>query len=243
MTPLFINDVTKDFGERFRAARLMLIKDDKGNGDQAAAKAWLTYRALEGHMKFNEWLNWVAIIQPVVEHRGFALRWQMSQTMAEAYFCFIDGKTDRAVETTAAAIALWKDTEIATAWPAQIVNYLRAQCMMIYREFLLGQKDTEIRLMIDGAFQQWRNHIATIDFWKHPLRLSEMHDDRIVLQMLVYIGRGVGAWERELPRMEWANEDNIIPTGPTRLGKVADPFYAIIKGMESLNPERAIWHP
>ncbi len=243
MNPDFINDTTQDFAERFRAARIMLVTDDHGKGNQAAAKCWLTYRALEGHMKFNEWLNWVSSVQPAVEHRGYSLRWQMSQTMAEAYFCFIDGKTERAAEMTAAAIALWHDTESARSWPAQIVNYLRAECMMIYRDYLLGQRDADIRPMIDVAFQQWREHIGMIDFWKHPLRLSEMHDDRIVLQMMIYIGRGVGAWERELPRMEWANEDTIIPTGPTRLGKVADPFYAIIKGMESINPKRAIWHP
>lgn len=234
----FIQDHNNPFDERFRIARLTLVSPERGDSDRAIAKCWLTYRALEGHMPFEEWDAWVRVVDAPVKGDGKALRWQMSQTVAEAYYLFILGRHDEGVKRIGDALELWRTTEIAQKWPSQITNFLRASFLNIYVDFLKG---VDVEKAIDDTINEWRKHVANHDYKKFPYRFAEAHDDRIVLAMLMFICGATGLCK--MPITEWCNPALTLPGGPTRLGGVADPFYRIVRSLESLNPSKALWQP
>ncbi len=167
---------------------------DPRSEDRVAAKCWLTYRVLDGVVPVEEWEDIKAVNIHYQNADGLEVRWRMSQAIAEIYLYGLRDigdiykGTGVAIGMCRAAYLISFDQNCLHKWPACILNYLRAMCVLA-----LTSSEDQRSAIVSNAIRAWQSTMASMDWTKHPMRFVELRDDLSALWQLIAIGRQCGA--------------------------------------------------
>lgn len=185
--------------DKWRAAWSLLDEDKSPSvlpEHRAHAKCWLTYRAIEGHIKHDEFEKRVLSVPDLPTNHPLVARWRTSQSAAEFfYYTLRDDKNGMWRASTYARFPEWWQKD----HPPAVLNYLRVQCVLVYSEYLEGNHEAA-NLMIQTALNVWRTVMYSLDWQKHPLRFMDGKGDMMALHALMCIGARIGmvpAWMQE----------------------------------------------
>jgi hypothetical protein len=202
---LLLPSTQASMDDKWRAA-WSLLDEDKSPAvlpeHRAHAKCWLTYRAIEGHIKHEEFVNRVFATPQFPLHLPLAPRWATSQKAAEFYYFTLHGDDPRSLES----ISFTRFPEFWQAsHPPAVLNYLRVQCVLVYAEYLAGNHDAA-KLMIQTALNVWKGVMAALDWRKHPTRFLDAQGDMKPLHAMMCIAARIGT----VPEWMQKNEKALI---------------------------------
>ena len=176
---------------QFKIAWKVLEEDCFSNNEKANAKCWLTYRAIDGDITYDDWKKHIQGQSSIQEASSpIECRWKSSQITAEVYLHLLNGQKE---ETAQAIIDLDRLTQCqgADLWPPSVLNWLRAKVIYVYGRFL---DDLPYQEEANATINQWRRLAHSYDFCKWNLRVDEMLNDIRALNILTTIlipARGV----------------------------------------------------
>ncbi len=175
----------------------------------AHAKCWLTYRAFDGEITFDDWKKH---IQPIKVPNGSVQeneRWAVSISTATFYLSVM--RNDRQLMMQAADQVMAANLHL---WPGVILNWCRVRTILAKEALLNGKKDT-CRDMITQTWKLWQSAMANFEPAAHPVRFIEAVEDMRALHTLMIMGQEVGIIPSGLFNQNWLNihETNINQSG------------------------------
>lgn len=192
-------------------------------------KCWLTYRCLEGKLDFETWLTRVRSVLTQEDDEHMLARWTTSQLAAETYLLLKHNDQSSAMLSAQAAIIGWRMGN--SIWNPQILNVLRCSCLLSYHRYLAGKTEEGLNIS-DLGIQLWKKSVADLRWQDWTLRFTEMRDDIVALQMLVFIAGRCGV---PITEMKWMNPAICMPK------ERWSPFYEAMIKMGELNQGARIW--
>lgn len=184
--------------DKWRAA-WSLLDEDKSPAvlpeHRLHARCWLTYRAFEGHVKQDEFMNRVRFC-PTENIAPAFCRWDTSICAAEFYvFTLWDMEIDAIKAYSSFQGAGW-----LLRHPPAVLSYLRMQAIRVYGYYLDGMNEDAAKA-ISAAVCQWQDIMGEAIDWKgNPLRFMEAKNDMMALHALMCIASRLGmvpAWMQE----------------------------------------------
>lgn len=181
--------------QTFALAWNLLLKKGEGHNatddERCRAKCWLTYRAVDGMISFQDWREKVSPAIPDPHEMELAeprkARWLASQRSAEVYLdilCTEIGAQEggRLAEVAAREI---KERCLRDHCPA-VQNYLRLTVIAAHAAMMNG-KHALAAGQVMAAIDTWRGVMSTFNWQRHPFRWTEAQDDCFVLQAMTMI--------------------------------------------------------
>jgi hypothetical protein len=200
------------------------------------AICWLGYRCLEGSYPIEEF-NKIKDTPFEVKTEGLSARWKMSIGILSLY-CLIKSNEDKVSELKeedfVKAFEIWKNENLSVLWIPQILNYLRSSVLYAYYLYLTGNNNDCQKVCLEGI-EQWKNSVNNISLKENPLRFTEMRDDIISLQFLVFLLKESG----------FLNFDYINWCNPNELNQIfkKEPYFnKALRVLGKINKERSIWN-
>lgn len=176
--------------EKWRAAWNLLDEDKSPDvlpEHRAHARCWLTYRAIEGHVKRDEFMNRVRAVEWPNEP-AIPARWETSIAAAEFYLFTLWDMEREALD--ASSVFLFTDFWHKEHPPA-ILSYLRVQCVFAYEQFLAGNHEACF-LTIQTAVNVWKSIMARLDWQAHPIRWLDARGDMHALHAMMCMADKMG---------------------------------------------------
>lgn len=182
--------------DKWRAA-WSLLDEDKSPAvlpeHRLHARCWLTYRAFEGHVNRDEFMNRVRFC-PTENIAPALCRWDTSICAAEFYvFTLWDMEID--------AIKAFSSFQ-STGWPLRhppaVLSYLRMQTIRVYGYYLDGMQEDAAKV-ISAAVEQWKDIVKSLDWKVHPLRFLDGRGDMHALHALMCIAQKIGVIKNHPP--------------------------------------------
>lgn len=160
------------------------INDSKENQlRKTHAKCWLTYRAVDGAITFEDWSSKIenVVVLRDIQDKKVRLRWITSQNAAEMYLLCLNGKQ---WQQNAENIFHWDKDLILL--PNLLANYLRASSLLAYSYML--DKDFEMAAAVSKkAIESWQKTMSGALLEDEPSRFFELRNDYAPLHALTVI--------------------------------------------------------
>lgn len=192
--------------ERITQAIEMLSPPYKDEEQYYAALCYLSYRELDGdldNLTLAKAVSAVGNPEPV-SHPGLRVRWGISISMVEIYLNVKIGLLDK-VRSRSQNIKHVFETK-GYLWPACVCNYLRSQ--ILFAQTLINEDyKGEAIYLLKSAINTWKACIATTNFFSFPYRPSEMKEDCIELQAIMFMLADLK--EIEMLKFDWMTKDKI----------------------------------
>ncbi len=172
--------------EKWKAAWALLDElPDVPIEHRCHARCWLTYRAIDGHIKQGEYelRVWKACEIPAAHPD--APRWITSQAAAEFYLWTLWGDEARSFQANNELYNSYK------SYPPAILSMLRVHAVDAYRSYLNGDPDLAKHQIVKSV-SMWREVMASFDWQKYPLRFMDGKGDMLALHALVCIAARLG---------------------------------------------------
>lgn len=198
--------------ERLSLALETLSGDyDPSSEDGYISKCWLTYRAVDGVLSYDDWATKVRDVNPVMTRNGgLAVRWAVSQRMSEAYlFSKLDMSEDMLSRCSAIReIPLDKLME----WPAVMINVLRSTCLAT--AFCMhDNRPEDTGSWAIEAIEKWQSCTTNLMWKADPLCLVEFCAQLPTVHQLLCIAKKAGAIK--FPSHPWVLKASPLPYGNT----------------------------
>lgn len=174
--------------------------------DEAAhAKCWLTYRAFDGEITFDDWKKHIEPIKIPPGSVEENERWSVSISTATFYLSVIQNDRQRMMQEANKVIAA--NLEL---WPGVLLNWCRVRTILAKDALLNGEKDV-CRDLIMQTWKSWQCTMAGFDPVLHPVRFIEAVEDMRALHTLMIMAQDVGIIPSGLFNQDWLNthEKNI----------------------------------
>lgn len=188
---------------QFKIAWRKLLDEDAAPGERAHAKCWLTYRAVDGLVSPEHWLEKVYSVNVGYHiNRQWSIRWGVSQAAAEVYLRLL-----RQVSIPVppeGVIAHYVDAGDLHLHAPAVLCVLRVALLSAYDSFLKDDHEAA-KATINEAFRVWRQVMVEFDAQWHYLRWLEMRDDALVLHALTLLQQAMGIVK--LPNLRWCSEE------------------------------------
>jgi hypothetical protein len=240
-----INNKNIDINKRVMLALVMLNDTTPRDAEQVhAAKCFLTYRVIDGQthrsdvltnpISFEFWKNKIEDIHPTYAglKDGLDFRWKISQRMAEAILYAKFGDVDRFCLNSIQIYNAFGTHDIP--WPPCILNLLRSGVLYSYYLYLT-HRDANAINYIEEIILTWKQIMYHIDHKQYPYRFTEMRDDSVELQALMFILRACGGVKME--NYDWMTEKEILKKWPYAM-------VGAIRSLEQVNQQhgrKSIW--
>lgn len=203
-----INDKSLKHEERVNQAFKMLCPPYEDREQYYAALTYLLYRQLEGSVdgdKINQAL--IGLPAQSINHAGLAVRWNISLSMVNIYINVKRDWLDR-VKSDAQQIKHMFETDGWHLWPASVCNYLRSQ--LIFGQVLInGDYKGEAVFILKSAIHTWKRCVSNTNFFSFPYRFTEMREDIIELQAMIFLLRDLGEIE-DKREFDWMTKQKIF---------------------------------
>lgn len=208
-----------------------LARREHRGENTGSLRCWLTYRCVEGKLALSDWALFVRPVELIESDKHMEARWATSQATAETYL-FAKSKDYLAVLISAnSCIIGWMTKN--HIWLPQVLNVLRCSCITSYHAFLKGDHKKAVEIA-DTAIDLWKQSTTGLNWREWTLRFTEMRDDIVALQILVFIAGRCGV---EVTEMKWMNAAICMPK------ERWSPFYECLIEMGELNESARIWKP
>lgn len=150
--------------------------------DKAHAKCWLTYRAVDGEIKLDDWIKLIS----GHETTNISTRWTVSQATAEFFLWTLHD--DAAKRDAAAAVVM---SAPLIDWPDGLAHYCRIKSILALMQ-LIGGKHDECRATIESSVEYWQTHMGAFDYKTHANRFLELRYDVHAVNFMIWIGLELG---------------------------------------------------
>lgn len=197
--------------------------------EKARAKCWLTYRAFDGEVLFQDWLNLVDSVQlqwsPFVAQRDRA-RWEVSYSAAKAFTLLMHNHQKEWRTFAEQAVAQCVDGALQD-WPPVLLTAQRMMALLAYDDWLIGNgKAASDRCL--HAWQITQRSVAQLDWSLWP-----WHTQHEVwpLHVLACVGMYSGAC-KPVEKGPWGGFLKL-----TRKGKTTVPLIHSLAALSNRAPD------
>lgn len=163
----------------------------------AHAKCWLTYRAFEGEVSYEDWKRLIEPVEFPIGGPEESERWSVSIQTAIFYLELIHNNRQRMMRAAERVIAANLDL-----WPGMLTNWCRVNAILAQDALYHGDRD-ECRKIIQNTFSVWQRVMGTFNPIHHPVRFFEAEEDMRALHSLMTTCQKVGFVQDGLLDQEW----------------------------------------
>jgi hypothetical protein len=204
-----INNKALSPKERIDQAFDMLRPPYKDEEQYYAALTYLSYRELDDSVDGSKVsLQLVGVPPPPdIKHPGLKVRWEISLRMVQIYINVKRDCIDKA-QSDAQRIKQVFERDGWSLWPACVCNYLRSQ--LIWAQGLINKDHKgEAVYILKRAVENWKGCIYQTNFFSFPYRFTEMREDIIELQAMIFLLRDLGEIE-DKREFDWMTPQKIF---------------------------------
>lgn len=152
---------------------------EANNGIRANAKCWLTYRAIEGTVLFEDWLRHVETV-PIPDLRQHP-RWFVSLQTGIIYLTTLQ-RSIREVYTVINEVLMFDLINC----PGMLLNHMRVAAIMANHQFIEGSHGSCVATVRD-AIATWQRTVSDMDLMKTPSWVADNGFDMAPLHCLLRI--------------------------------------------------------
>lgn len=167
--------------------------------DACHAKCWLTYRAIDGEIKLEDWKNLIEPISPTIPDINYAIRWRASINTANFYLYIISDDEEMAFNSA----SIINEVNLYN-WPGALLNWCRVNTILIHKA-AVENRWTECENKINHVLTRWKSVMGGFDPLSHPVRFIESLDDLRCLHLLILMAKKMGMLQTDLPDHPWVN--------------------------------------
>lgn len=189
---------------------------------RANGKCWLTYRAVEGELTFDEWTKHIETVP--TPDLALHPRWFVSLSTGIVYLKTLNQPMQEAMPTIEKIIAFDPDE-----CPGMLLNYMRVAAILANHLFIEGKKKHCMEV-VHNSIATWQRVVSSIDLLKNPSWVADNGFDMAPLHCLLRIASRLKMTSNSIDAVEWM--DHLIK-GQKRL-----PWWRCI---EKLSREKTIW--
>lgn len=199
--------------------------------DRLNARCWLTYRAIDGLVTFEDWQKHVMALELIGEiPANFLVRWRISQKTAECYLHILQGDFAKAMRVREAVAELF--IKQGWHWPESILNYLR--CELLHRYFCyLHPKAAETTANCSFKIIKEWNDFVLMGSNERPWQGYEINDAFQVFRASMVVDHAMGMLKL----------DPGVIMHPHRILNPASksPFVRSALALGKIDPKKALW--
>jgi hypothetical protein len=187
--------------EKYKKAWHDLLDIHADADTRAHSKCWLTYRAIDGEIKLEDWDNKIdrVVIPRSLKNR---VRWCSSINASAFFMNTLHGRVELAEFNRA---AMW-DLGPIEEHPDSIKNHIRLESIQAERMLSQG-RHLEAGGIAWTAIERWKSVMGSFDWVANSLRFVEMFSEIPTLHHLVMTYRESGAYGSGMIHdLEWANK-------------------------------------
>jgi len=177
-------------------------------GERAHAKCWLTYRAFDGEVTWNDWLKNVDVVKlPPTGQAKMDARWSTSQSAAEVYLKI---KNEAPwIEEAKRYLKISQTTTVLADNPGACANLVRVGSLLAYKQYLDGDEE-ECAVTVSEVYRLWGETWSKINPMENPYRYVEMRKDSTPLYLMMRLMHAMGRVSVYFYKPEWA--ENLFKT-------------------------------
>jgi hypothetical protein len=205
-----INNKALSPKERINQAMEMLNPPYKDEEQFYAAATYLSYRELFDELTPEQ----IKILNNSsfcsfqdIQTPGLRLRWQISILMVDIYI-YVKKENLNIVKSKCSEIKRIFEKDGWHLWPATVCNYLRSQ--LILGQILSNQDyKNEAIYILKQTVEMWKKCVNNTNFFTFPYRFTEMREDIIELQAIIFLLRDLGEIE-DKREFDWMTKQKIF---------------------------------
>jgi hypothetical protein len=163
----------------------------------AHAKCWLTYRAYDGEVTFDDWKKHVETVSIQLSESNYRVRWNTSINTATFYLATIQGDKERAEQAAQQVLSANLDE-----YPGALLSWCRVNAILAQDALQRGD-DNECRTIIKMTFTVWQRVMGQFNPAHYPVRFVEAIEDMRVLHTLMTMAQKVGVIHEKVLDQDW----------------------------------------
>ena len=187
--------------DQYDQAWSCLLNPSRNSDDRLHSKCWLTYRAIDGEIKYEDWLDKIANVSAEASPR-WKTRWLVSINTAAYFLCVLNDDQARA-SSFRQEMREGVTTSDLIQNPGSIQRFIMVESIESLTRFEAGRIE-EATTVAERAIMNWRTVMGAFDLYEYPYRFAEMQADGPVLHHLTTMIRDCGIFDKsKMPELEW----------------------------------------
>ncbi len=168
--------------KQYMLAKHILNNTYYDSNSRGKVKTWLTYRAYDGSVDFDDWADNISVVDIQM-----SARWYYSYITALVYLYIKRGKIDLAIDIME---DMMRGNRLAE-WPSATFNYCRCVSLLAYYYYVTND-DKKSLDVIDTAITVWVRTMYEFSPIRIPVRFLSMHRDVYALHIMVMLKHKMG---------------------------------------------------